>query len=110
LGRQFIIRSDHVSLQFLNLLKDSGAGRLHRWLLRLQQYDYTLIHLRDAHNNVADALSRREYEHSANKTMDDLRQEETVYSIQKQNKEPNIRQSQRDTHRVNTELVCQIGK
>jgi len=30
LGKHFVIKSDHVSLQFLNSLKDSGAGHLHR--------------------------------------------------------------------------------
>jgi len=31
LGKHFIIRSDHISLQFLNSLKNSGARRRHRW-------------------------------------------------------------------------------
>jgi len=30
LGKHFIMQSDHISLQFVNSLKDSGAGRLHR--------------------------------------------------------------------------------
>jgi len=38
LSRHFVIRSEHVSLQLLNSLKDSGAGRFHRWSLRLLQY------------------------------------------------------------------------
>jgi len=38
LGKHFTIKSDHISLQFLKSLKDSRAGHLHRWALRLQQY------------------------------------------------------------------------
>jgi len=69
LGRHFVIRSEHVSLQFLNSLKDTGAGRLHRWSLRLQQYSHSLIHMQGVNNNTADAFSRREYEPTENKTM-----------------------------------------
>jgi len=82
--KHFIIKSDHVSLQFLNSLKDSGASRLHRWSLRLQQYSYSLIHVRGINNNLADTLSRRDYDPTINTTMDKLRQEETVHTLQKQ--------------------------
>jgi len=82
LGRHFIIRSDHVSLQFLNSLTDNGAGRLHRWSLRLQQYSYSLIYVKLVNNNVADALSRREYE-PTKKKKDHLRLDGTMYVIQK---------------------------
>jgi len=63
---------------------------------------------------VADALSRREYEPTTNKTMDELRQKETVYAmqapIQKPRREPAVQHSRQYTHGVNTELICQIGK
>jgi len=75
-------------------------------------------------NNVADALSHREYEPTENKTMDKLRQEETVYAIQKKTsgtiktteektkdakKGINIADEQYMGGR-NSELICQIGK
>jgi len=33
LGRQFIIKSDHLSLRFINSIKDSSMGSLHLWSL-----------------------------------------------------------------------------
>jgi len=124
LDRNFIIKFDHISLQFFNSLKDSGAGRLHRWSLRLQQYNYSLIHVRGINNNVADTLSRRGYKPTINKTMDNLRQEETVYAIQKASsratklttsKTNSIKDEIRNTDEQyvesrNSELICQIGK
>jgi len=122
LGKRFVIKSDHVSLQFLNSLKDSGAGRLHRWSLRLQQYTYSLLHVRGVNNNVADALSHREYEPTVNSTMEKLRLEETVYSLQpKTNNETekinNIKTDETLTtiellymESRNNELIGQIGK
>jgi len=123
LDRNFIIKSDHISLQFLNSLKDSGAGRLHRWSLRLQQYNYNLIHVRGINNNVADALSCGGYEPTINKTMDKLRQEKTVYAIQKTSSSAKLPTSKtnnikdeirnRDEQYVegrNSELICQIRK
>jgi len=97
---------------------------LHRWSLRLQQYSYSLIHVKVVNNNVADALSRREYEPTENKTMDNLRLEETVYAIQKTAskklepterviKDKNIETtSGNETYREsrNSGLICQIGK
>jgi len=84
LVKHFIIRSDHVSLQFLNSLKESGAGNFHRWFLRLQQYSYSLIHVRGVNNNVAEALSRKNYTPKVNETMYKLKLKETVYFIQPQ--------------------------
>jgi len=40
LGRHFIIKSDHISLRFINSLKDSSVGRLYRWSLQIQGFDF----------------------------------------------------------------------
>lgn len=56
-GTKFKIITDHYSLLWLNNLKDP-QGRLARWALRLQPYDFELVHRKGKENVVADLLSR----------------------------------------------------
>jgi len=43
MGRHFKMKSDHLSLRFINSLKDSSVGRLFRWSLHIQGFDFELI-------------------------------------------------------------------
>lgn len=54
-GVRFTIITDHASLQWLQNLRDP-AGRLGRWALRLQAYDYELLHRKGRLIVVPDAL------------------------------------------------------
>jgi len=56
-GTHFTIITDHYSLLWLHNLKDP-QGRLARWALRLQPYNYTLIHRKGKEHVVPDMLSR----------------------------------------------------
>lgn len=55
LGRQCVVRSDHGSLRWLQAAR---KGRLARWALRLQEFDFVLEHRRGSKQAHVDALSR----------------------------------------------------
>lgn len=56
-GIHFTFYTDHASLLWLHRFKESN-GRLVRWALRLQAYDFELRHRKGKHMQVPDALSR----------------------------------------------------
>lgn len=55
-GRKFTLFCDQKSLSFTLRLRDSG--RVTRWALTLQEYDYDIRHVPGRENVVADVLSR----------------------------------------------------
>jgi hypothetical protein len=56
-GIKFKVITDHSCLQFLQKMSNP-TGRLARWSLKLQQYDYDIEYRKGAHQKVPDALSR----------------------------------------------------
>jgi hypothetical protein len=56
-GRAFTIVTDHAALKWL-MTRANPAGRLHRWSLTLQEYDFEIVYRPGSTNVVADALSR----------------------------------------------------
>lgn len=56
-GYKFFVISDHASLKWLDNLKDP-TGRLARWAVRLQQFDYEVIYRKGKDHVVPDLLSR----------------------------------------------------
>lgn len=56
-GSRFTVVTDHASLTWLINLKDP-SGRLCRWAVKLQQYDFEVIHRKGKEHVVPDCLSR----------------------------------------------------
>lgn len=56
-GYRFTLITDHASLKWLMSQKDL-SGRLARWSLKLQGYDFIIKHQKGSENVVPDALSR----------------------------------------------------
>jgi len=53
LGQKFLIRTDHVSLKWLMSFREL-EGQLARWLERLQQYDFDVVHQKGLSHKNAD--------------------------------------------------------
>jgi hypothetical protein len=51
----FTLRTDHKNLTFLNT---EGSAKVKRWKLAIQEYDFSIEHIRGEDNMVADVLSR----------------------------------------------------
>lgn len=56
-GSRFTVITDHYSLKWLHSIKDP-TGRIARWSMRLQQYDFDVVHRKGKDHIVPDALSR----------------------------------------------------
>ena len=56
-GTEFVIRSDHNPLQQLRNMKDP-RGKFARWILELEEYNYTVEYIPGKFNVKADYLSR----------------------------------------------------
>lgn len=57
LGRSFDILTDCKALSFLSATRSKPCARIERWVLRLQLFDYRVVHVA-GRDNVADSLSR----------------------------------------------------
>lgn len=56
-GYHFTVIIDHTALRWLRILKEP-SGRLARWALEVQQWDFDIVHRKGANHLVPDALSR----------------------------------------------------
>ena len=56
-GKHFRVETDHQPLKYLQTARQLN-GRLMRWAMYLQQFDYTVINIKGSENSGADCLSR----------------------------------------------------
>ncbi|XP_045025142.1 uncharacterized protein LOC123469863 [Daphnia magna] len=56
-GRHFIVKTDSSSVKWM-MGKKELKGKFFRWVLDLQEFDFTIEHVKGVDNQVADALSR----------------------------------------------------
>lgn len=80
-GYHFIVITDHQALQWLRKL-ENPSGRLARWGLELQQYDFYIQYRRGEQNLVADALSRQPQELGLLELPQDAWYEKTVKKVE----------------------------
>jgi hypothetical protein len=57
-GERFVVRSDHNNLKYFLEQKDLNE-RHHKWVSKIQAYDFDIEFVKVKNNIVADALSRR---------------------------------------------------
>ena len=57
MGRKFILRTDHGSLLWLHNFKEP-KGQLARWLEKLEEFQFKVVHRKGKAHCNADALSR----------------------------------------------------
>lgn len=60
-GRKFTVITDHSSLRWLMMNVKDATGRLARWSLLLQQYNFEIVHRPGKEHSNADSISRRPY-------------------------------------------------
>ncbi|POS82904.1 hypothetical protein EPUL_005150, partial [Erysiphe pulchra] len=64
-GQSFTIETDHNPLVWLYKIKEPNS-RLIRWKLKLDEFDFNIVHKKGKENKVADALSRVEINNREN--------------------------------------------
>ena len=76
-GRHFTLNSDHNPLVYMRTQKDP-RGKFARWILELEEYEYTVKYVKGVDNVKADAMSRNP---SASLRQPPSQLEEKIYSV-----------------------------
>ena len=55
-GMKFVVETEHKPLEVIYGPRSRPCARIERWVLRLQSYDFSVVH-RPGRENIADPLS-----------------------------------------------------
>ena len=77
-GQRFVVRTDHASLRWLLNFRQP-EGQVARWLQKLQEYDFEIVHRTGKSHVNADALSRRPCYDSACKFCSSLEEKDALH-------------------------------
>ena len=95
LGRHFTLRTDHGSLTWLWNFRDP-EGQLARWIEKLQEYDFTIVHRSGRKHGNADALSRLPCKQCGR---DSHAEETSIGAVTKTRRSPLLGKSSQDIRR-----------
>ena len=74
-GTKFLLITDHKPLEVLYSKKSNPPARIERWVLRMQEFDYT-VKYKPGSENMADALSRLIYrDHQQGRRIENVAEE-----------------------------------
>jgi len=99
-GKKFEIVTDHCSLCYLLKTKDP-QGKLARWALKLQPYDFTIIYKSGKKHMDADSLSRNPVNVAPPSDQETLDFVELLCAVSINNSNTNIVQSQKNDPKLN---------
>lgn len=91
-GRRFVLRTDHASLKWLLNFRHP-EGQIARWLQKLQEYDFEIVHRAGRSHVNADALSRRPCYESACKFCSALEDKDKENEAISEKEERGVRES-----------------
>jgi len=60
-GTPFTVIADQCPLTGLKFAKDASSGKLHRWAVKLSEFDFTFVYRKGKKHSDADGLSRLTY-------------------------------------------------
>lgn len=75
------VYTDHSALKWLKDIKPEYTGRLARWSILLQCYEFEVVYKPGPKNEVADALSRRTYPEIATQDVEDVLPSSDIGSV-----------------------------
>ena len=78
MGTNFTLNTDHNPLVYLRLQKDP-RGKFARWIIELEEFNYTIKYIPGIKNTKADTLSRNKAAKPTTQPLSDL--EEKIYSV-----------------------------
>ena len=106
--KKFTIYTDHKALKYVMDQKRS-TGRLARWAMEIQSYQFDIIHRPGKNNQVADALSRREYD-KENKETEDVIIASISEKSNSNNSLPNLNSDSKETETAQSSVPSTYSK